>query len=136
MRLTTVLPAGSILGLLLAGGCSSVPSSESPPHPIVGHWRSTAFEGADVRSDLDTLSFEFRPDGSFSAVRTLKGEKKAESHKPAGTYTIASATLCVTIPDLDPDSQPEPAPFRIEGDELVIEDPQTDSRVRFERVVE
>ena len=117
---------------LVLAGCGSTDNAETPTikSPLVGQWESVAFEGADTPPGLQKVTFTFGADGAFKAVaRGVEEEKELEQVRE-GSYRIADEAIEVTIPN---EPTPAPTPFRFDGEELIVEDPNLESSIRLKR---
>ncbi len=126
--------------VLTAAGCSTqeTTTASSPPS-LVGRWRSVAFEGADQPPFVENTEFEFGADGTFTNRLNFQGAK--QSREVAGSYAILEDTTAEAQPTgallkvtrADGRESP-PVKFWFDGEELIIADPNLDSRIRLRRV--
>jgi hypothetical protein len=91
-------------------------------------------EGKAAEQVPQQAEFEFRDDGTFTASAYVTKGGTVEKRTVAGTYEVLKENkLRVSVPGKE---RKPPVKFRVDGNELVLDDIQTDVRTRFERIQE
>ncbi len=95
---------------------------------VVGTWRSVKLEGSDVGKRIVGVDAEFTEQGSVMMIAKMTQRDEVKSVVRKGEYKVALDALKMTF-----DDETRSCPAWFQGDRLVIQDPELDSRVHFER---
>ena len=118
-----------VASVLIANGLSTAEKQPLDAKKVVGHWRSVKLEGKDIGTRIVGIEAEFWKDGRVTLIAKLKQEGDIKSITKNGKYKIAMKELEWTF-----DNETRRSKAWFQEDHLVIQDPQLDSRVHYERV--
>ena len=97
---------------------------------VVGHWQSVKLEGNDIGTFIVSIEAEFGEDFRVTLTAKLKQEGEVKTDTKKGTYkVVGTKELEMTFGN---ETRRLKAWFQ-EG-QLVIQDPELDSRVHYKRV--
>jgi len=113
-----------------AVGASSAEKQPIDSAKIVGRWRSVKLEGKDIGTRIIEIDATFADDGKVSMTAKLKaGDGKVKTETKNGEYRVIENELEMTI-----DKETRRSKSWFQNNLFVIQDPELDSRVHFERV--
>ena len=117
-----------LLALVLAAGCSTLLGRQ---HALVGQWESTGAEGSDIhrwQSATKVSEIWFKSDGTF--VIFVGPMREGRENGLTGRYQMDDQSLQLNLDGMPHGKQ---GLIQLEGDTLIIHDPNFDLRLIYRK---
>lgn len=102
-------------------------NSNTRPPDITGKWKSIELGGTDMGGHIKEVRYDFRKDESVTIQGTTADGSNMEL---TGSYTLSETTIKIVLNNGDS----QVLPYKLEDGVLIIEDPQLNSWIKFEKI--